>query len=311
MTTKVKTGLIAADAVETANIKDANVTTAKLATDAVTAVKITDATITAAKLAVGVVTLPFNFIGGLKTSTDIEGGDTVHDINIAAGEARDDTNAKDIVLATEITKRIDAPWGETTDAGGMDTGAVANSTLYAVWLILRSDTGVVDALFSTSFTAPTMPTSYDYKRLIGSVKTDGSADIVNFTQSGNYFRYTGDVIADVSDATITSVTYENAALSVPPSCLAHVYAGLTNNTATGTEIRFFLRTKGAADDLVVDQEAWMRVVRGSAVIDGGSMSGDVLVDSISKVEYACLETDGTATVTINTYGFTMFTRTDP
>ena len=41
---------IAANAVETAKIKDANVTAAKLATDAVTTIKITDANVTPAKL---------------------------------------------------------------------------------------------------------------------------------------------------------------------------------------------------------------------------------------------------------------------
>ena len=37
---------------------------------------------------------------------------------------------------------------------------MANDTWYHVWLIKRADTGVVDALFSLSATAPTMPANY-------------------------------------------------------------------------------------------------------------------------------------------------------
>ena len=126
--------------------------------------------------------MPRGHIDGGVLSND---ADTAHDINITTCEARDSTDAVDITLSSEITKQIDAAWAVGDDAGGMDTGSVANSTLYAVWLIKRSDTGVVDALFSTSFSSPTMPTNYDYKRLIGWVLTDGSSNILGFRQHGD------------------------------------------------------------------------------------------------------------------------------
>ena len=50
-TTKVTTNVIADDAITTAKITDANITSAKLATDSVTTDKITDANVTTAKLA--------------------------------------------------------------------------------------------------------------------------------------------------------------------------------------------------------------------------------------------------------------------
>ena len=50
-TTKVTTNVIADDAITTAKITDANITSAKLATDSVTTDKVTDANITTAKLA--------------------------------------------------------------------------------------------------------------------------------------------------------------------------------------------------------------------------------------------------------------------
>jgi hypothetical protein len=123
--------------------------------------------------------LPRMWISGLVQS---QATDTDHDTAISAGSARDSTDAANLVLSSSITKRIDAAWAVGTDQGGLDgsesvAGTPDASTWYYIWLILRSDTGVVDVLYSESATAPTMPANYDYKRLIGAVLTDSSANI--------------------------------------------------------------------------------------------------------------------------------------
>jgi hypothetical protein len=113
------------------------------------------------------------------------GTDATNDIDIAVGSAIDSTNAKFMTLGSGITKRLDASWAVGTGNGGLDTGSIANTT-YHMWLIMRSDTGVVDVLFSASAGSPTMPTNYDYKRRIGSILREGGA-IVAFTQNGDEF----------------------------------------------------------------------------------------------------------------------------
>lgn len=123
-------------------------------------------------------------IHGLTLSNN--GSDTTNDIDIAAGEAAStETNPVLMVLAAALTKRLDAAWAVGTGNGGLDTGSIANTT-YHVWLIQRSDTGVVDALFSTSASSPTMPANYDRKRRIGSIIRSGGA-IRAFTQNGDEF----------------------------------------------------------------------------------------------------------------------------
>jgi len=111
------------------------------------------------------------------------GTDVTNDLNINTGGAMDATGAYWMTLATALGKQSDVAWavGGTTAAplGGLDTGAVGNSDYY-IWLIARSDTGVVDALYSLSSTAPSMPASYDFKRLIGWFKRVGGT-IVAFT----------------------------------------------------------------------------------------------------------------------------------
>ena len=134
--------------------------------------------------ALGLVTVLGGFINGLTLSN---GTDSDHDIDVAAGIATDDADAVYLSLSSAITKQIDATWAVGTGNGGLDTGTVAADTWYAVWLIRRSDTGVVDVLFSTSFSSPTLPTDYDQKRRIGAVLTNGSSNIVAFVQMGDDF----------------------------------------------------------------------------------------------------------------------------
>lgn len=245
-------------------------------------------------------------IGGLKLTNN--GTDADHDIDFAVGECRDDADTENLALSSSITKRLDASWAVGTNAGGLDTGTVAGSTLYAVWLIKRTDTGVVDALFSASFSSPTMPTNYDKKRLIGAVLTDGSANVLAFTQSGNYFRYDAPQ-RDVNDNGITPDTYADGTLSVPPNCLGHVYIN-ASDTSGNSGMRVNLRTKGAGDG-ADDEHSWStaRTVSAGDMNEVGGI-GSVLVDSSSQVQYASRES-GTTTIVIRTIGFDMLTRENP
>lgn len=147
--------------------------------------------------------LPRSYIAGLVLSNN--GTDANKDIDISAGEARDATNAVDMYLAAALTKQIDATWAVGTNQGGLDTGSVTTSTWYYVWLIKRSDTGVVDALFSTSNSSPTMPSNYDYKRLIGGVLTDSSSNIIAFSArelaGGGTETYWSVKVMDVDNST--------------------------------------------------------------------------------------------------------------
>jgi len=166
-------------------------------------------------------------ITGLHTSN---GTDTSHDIDITVGAATDSTNANVLVLGTAITKQIDASWSVGTAAGGLDTGSVSTSTWYAIFLIKRSDTGVVDALFSTSFTSPTMPTNYDYKRYIGAVLTDASANILAYKQIGDVFELEQWVYA-LDDSTPTTIPTDVRAVCPPILCQA-ICQGLTKTTTS-------------------------------------------------------------------------------
>ncbi len=76
----------------------------------------------------------------------------------------------------------------TNGANGLDTGSLAASTGYFVWII---DNGArVAGLLSLSSTAPTMPAGFTYKCRVGSIATDGSTHIYGFKQFGPVVNYT-------------------------------------------------------------------------------------------------------------------------
>lgn len=57
----------------------------------------------------------------------------------------------------------------TAGANGLDTGALTAATWYYVWVIYDAVNNVVAALLSTSATAPTLPGTYTFKALVGTV----------------------------------------------------------------------------------------------------------------------------------------------
>lgn len=127
---------------------------------------------------------PFNQLSGLFLSN---AADTDHDITVAVGRAADSTNAKILSLTSALTKQIDAAWAVGTAAGGLFTGAVANNTTYHFFIIEKDADGSIDAGFDTSLTADNKPGGYTKYRRVGSMRTDGSANIRNFTQYGDEF----------------------------------------------------------------------------------------------------------------------------
>lgn len=118
------------------------------------------------------------------------GVDASHDIDIAVLECRDFADAADIVLSAALTKQIDASWVTGDDQGGLSsTLTVANNTWYHVFAIIVA--GVADVGFDTSLTAANLVTDHSataYYRL-GSIKTDGSANIIPFLQTGDNVQW--------------------------------------------------------------------------------------------------------------------------
>ena len=178
---------------------------------------------------------PRGHIDGLICSN---AADPDHDITIGIGECIDSTQTYLLELASAITKQIDAAWAPGNNAGGIDTGAVAANKVYYVFLIRKDSDGSIDALFSLSATAPTMPAGYTYKRRIGTVVIDSISRIRGFIQIGDKFIYKQLVInqAYVALASTDRTAY---ALSAPRNMEAIVRATMLWNGTVSDVFMWF------------------------------------------------------------------------
>jgi hypothetical protein len=154
---------------------------------------------------------PIGYIQDLTLSNNVS--DANNDIDIATGAATDDTGVKTLTLSSGLTKRSDAAWSAGTGNGGMDTGSKPTSGTLHVWLIGKAADSSIDVLFSTSATSPTMPSTWDLKRRIGAVLTDGSSNIVAFYQNQDEFLVKSPVLdinaTDGTTATLRTLTVPN------------------------------------------------------------------------------------------------------
>ena len=173
--------------------------------------------------------LPKNHVDGLILSNDT---DADHDINVTAGQARDKADANDMVLASEQTKRLDASWATGNDAGGLSSSlTIANTTWYHCFIMEVSST--VEIGFDTSVTAANLIEDHSASkvRLVGSVLTNGSANILAFTQVSDEVAWDS-APTDYSVATTIVDTEQTFSIPLGYSVIARVGDILWHNGGT-------------------------------------------------------------------------------
>ncbi len=180
-------------------------------------------------------TLP-GFIQGLHYANDGVTPDEIIDIDPGSAASDDGT----FLIESGSTLSPDITAG---GLNGLDTGAVAADTWYAVWVIADS-AGVepVGSLLSLSFTEGGLafPTDYDKARRVGAVRTDATADIQTFGQPKvagvDRWSYWKDAVNIQVNGTATTYTNTatSAALRVAPPAVKQQIA-MTTTKLGGSE----------------------------------------------------------------------------
>ncbi len=111
---------------------------------------------------------------------------------------------------------------------GLDTGSESVSTWYYIWLVGKAD-GTHGALLSVSSIAPTLPSGYTYKRLIGAIYNDASSNFVSMAQKDN--RVVVGAAQMLSGGTATTPT-PVMITNIPP--IAKLVSGWFAGVGTGT-----------------------------------------------------------------------------
>lgn len=247
-------------------------------------------------------TTPRGHVYGLNLSNNVT--DATNDIDIATGEASSDgTTPAMMALSSALTKRLDAAWAVGSGNGGLDTGSIANTT-YHIWLIQRSDTSVVDALFSTSATSPTMPTNYDRKRRIGSIVRSGGA-ILGFIAAGNgdVRRYEWTTAPALSMDTTVGTTATLATLALPTGIIIEARVNLyATNASAGTVVYVYSPNK--ADQAASTGATPLAQVTTTTTGLGTAASVSSLTNTSAQVKVVAIA--ASTTVRIATIGWTDF-----
>ncbi|WP_055135552.1 hypothetical protein [Pseudomonas corrugata] len=163
--------------------------------------------------------LPTGYISGLRMWNSPGSPTTV--VNVDPGAAKSSDGLSDIVLSANFAAGLisSGSWTAGSGAQKLDTGARAANTWYHLFLIRKTSDGSAELLFSTSATAPTMPTGYAGFRLIDSVLTDGSGLIIPFINvigsAGIRTMYWSTAVRDATVSGAASPVSTSLALSTP------------------------------------------------------------------------------------------------
>lgn len=151
-----------------------------------------------------------------------------HQVDISADEIilQDSSGNPMRVLNLSMTADM-----TVSGAGGLDTGSEAASTWYHLWVIAKAD-GTKSVIFSTSATAPTLPTGYTYKAYTGAWYNGADGHLRKACQIGRRVTMEG-MTADMLGGTATS--YTAVTISVPTTArIWHGCLGLTANSGMGS-----------------------------------------------------------------------------
>lgn len=186
----------------------------------------------------------------------------------------------------------------TSGANGLDTGAEGASTWYYIWVIYKPTTGTTAGLLSASNTAPTLPTDYTHKALVGQVRNDGGSNFVKFWQAGrNCFQAEQNVITAVAAG--APATYENLSLAafVPPTAMS-VWGNAGSSNATASQLIIAGDNNGVGACVIATPTS-------GVTTDGFLSSGTYEVPMITAQQLTWQSTDGTAHNRISVSGYSI------
>ena len=227
--------------------------------------------------------------------------DTDHDIKFNAGSIIDSLGAA-VITNADLVKQIDATWAVGTGAGGLFSGSVAVDTTYHLFVIVKDSDGSVDAGFDTSVSAANIPVGYTAYRRIASVITDGSSNILQFYQLGDYF-YWGVPVKDSSNVN-PGTSAITLAVQVP-SGLRLIWLGGVGMIDKSPSADVYLTVGDVASTLVVSYSYFSLQTRNDS---GGETTGDsaqfqVRTNTSGAIKYKLSISNGDIEAHITTQGY--------
>ena len=161
---------------------------------------------------------------GLTNSSSVITADAVQLYTSASGQYT-------TVSAVNVTGTI-----TSIGANGLDTGSVAASTWYYVFVIYNPTTSTTAALFSLSATAPTLPSGYTYFARVGAVRSQAASPyyLLQTLQYGRRVQYA--VLASSNVAALPVMATGAAGSTSTPTWVAVTTGSFVPPTASQVDV---------------------------------------------------------------------------
>lgn len=208
--------------------------------------------------------LPQEYINGLNITVA-----STTTFTIGTGQALSDDNTTMMSLGSSLTKSSAGTWVVGNNQNGLDTGTIANNTWYHAFLIYNPTTNTTDVLFSTSASAPSMPSGYTKKRRLGSLRTDGSAHFITIFQNGDRFDLAVPVNV-VASTPIGSTTAQTATCFVPTGVVVEAINSVAMADATASGAGAYVSNLQQTDSAASVAGGTITVLGGPASATNGS-----------------------------------------
>ena len=242
------------------------------------------------------------YISWLTLSND--SWDLNNDIQIETWIATSSDSNQYIDLTSVMTKRLDAGWSAWDNAGWLATGSKASNTWYHVFVIRRNDWSV-DAWFDTSVTATNLlsTSGYNKYRRIGSINTNGSANIRGFHLLGNRFFWDTIVLDRNQGNPWTSAVLSGLTTPAWINTMADLSIEIVDVTFGWTSYHIFVTSPDSTNEAptATNTHVAIRWVWGS--VAQGSVSRFVKTNTSSQVRFRTNYSNGDTSVIIMTQGF--------
>jgi len=235
--------------------------------------------------------IPDDYVKGFLLVQNV--ADTSHEIDVNIGVGSATNNKLPINLKAVLNKKINVNWAEGTNQGGFPSGlTLANDTWYHFFVIVRAD-GKVDAGFDTNTNAVNLladATGYTGFLRVGSVITNASADIFNFTEilsptGGRRFVWQAPQL-DINDTT-PGITANVATIRTPLGFEVDAIVNISAQSAAGsTTIRANVSSLFSLDEVVTTSSAPLpNLFTANAVGNFGYNKIIVMTNNLSQIRY--------------------------
>jgi hypothetical protein len=244
--------------------------------------------------------IPFYF-NGLGISNDATTPNSI--LHVAAGSCLDSTGTFQLTVPVDTTLST-----ATNGLNGLDTGTIAASSVYAVYVvadpITQQQTGIMCSL---SIGSPLIPFGYSAFALVGFFTTDSSAHILKGYWSDNdaarrIFTYDAPQASPVTAGASTSYANVNLITLVPNvnNVLVSVF---TNFAANAAGDQLFMQGGNSTGNQVIITAP---VVAGTAhtTTISGVLAQTVVISTVASPVINYKVTSGSDSVAISVAGYT-------